>query len=114
MKLQNSTTPKEAILIQCRDCMNTTAFRGCDSVICKLNDDKLSNLKRIKAHCMTCIGAPNAYAVRQCDGKLMSGDICSLHPYRLGHNPKRRGIGGKNLNSRSFFQSKMINKAAVR
>jgi len=107
-------TPKEAILIQCRYCMNTTAFRGCDSVACKLNNNTLSSIKRIKAHCMTCIDAPNAFAVRQCDGKLMTGNICSLHPFRLGHNPNRAGIGGKNLNSRSFFQSKMINKAEVR
>lgn len=114
MKQLKLITPKKAILLQCRYCLNTTVFRGCDSVTCKLNDDTLSNLKRIKAHCMDCLGAPNSFAVRQCDGKFMSGDICSVHPFRLGHNPNRKGIGRKNLNSRSFFQSKMINKAAVR
>jgi hypothetical protein len=98
-------TPKQAILKQCRFCMNTQAFKGCDSEVCKLNDSYLSNLKRIKAHCLTCVPEENLKGVRDCNGRItnQSNLKCSLHPYRLGHNPKRRGIGGKNLNSRPIF-----------
>jgi|SRR5208283_2693969 len=109
-----SITPKEAILIQCHYCMNTAAVRGCDSKICELNyrSTAIPNLKRIKAHCKACIGSTNSHAVRKCDGKLMSGDICSLHPFRLGHNPNRKGIG--NLTHGPFSQPKTIDKAAAR
>lgn len=90
-------TPKQAILAQCRFCMNKTFFRGCDSMICKLNYSSLSNLRKIKLHCISCVPDQNIKAVRFCDGKLLNGHTCSLHVFREGKNPKRKGIGGKNL-----------------
>lgn len=107
-------TPKEAILVQCRFCLNTKAFRGCRSTMCKLNVQFLSSLKKIKAHCLDCITVSTAQAVRKCDGKVLNPipHICSLHPYRLGHNPRRKGIGGRNPNSRGIFQvNNMITNA---
>lgn len=95
--------PKQAILIQCRYCLNTQVFNGCDSTVCNLNSRTLSNLKKIKAHCLDCIGATSAQTVRKCGGNLLNGKTCSLHPFRLGHNPRREGIGGKKPNSRTFL-----------
>jgi hypothetical protein len=45
-------------------------------------------LQAIRRKCLDCCyGSPKE--VRLCEA-----DYCSLHPYRLGKNPKRRGIGG--------------------
>ncbi len=91
--------------MQCRYCLNTDAFRGCNSATCRLNNHSLSNLKRIKAHCQECIGATSSHAVKKCDGKLLAGVVCSLHLYRLGHNSKRQGIGGKKRNSQGVLST---------
>lgn len=100
-------TPKQAILIQCRFCLNTQVFKGCNSEVCKLNDSSLSNLKRIKAHCLTCVPEQNLKGVRACDGIVTNQKEhkCSLHPYRLGKNPRRAGIGGKKANSRCLLET---------
>ncbi|GAN34908.1 pseudouridylate synthases 23S rRNA-specific [Candidatus Brocadia sinica JPN1] len=64
----------------------------CESEICKLKDKSLSFLKRIKAHCLDCVGTRQE--VKSCTGKLLFEDrLCYLHPYRFGHNPRQRGIG---------------------
>ncbi len=49
----------------------------------------LSPLKAIRYQCLECMGF-SAFEVRKCTGPL-----CSLHPYRLGTNPERKGIGNK-------------------
>ncbi len=96
--------------------MNADAFRGCTSEICKLNDSGLTNLKKIKAHCLTCVPEQSLQGVRSCDGHILidgTPAMCSLHPFRLGHNPKRAGIGGKNLTHGASFvfkRGQMIKK----
>jgi hypothetical protein len=58
-------------------------------------------LKAIRAKCLECAG--NFIAVGKC------GDFgCSLFPYRLGHDPARRGIGG-GLNN---FKRKGVHSSA--
>ncbi len=98
-------TPKQAILIQCRYCLNSQTFKGCNSEACKLNDSSLSNVKRIKGHCLACVPEQNLRGVRACDGIVTNHQShkCSLYPYRLGKNPRRAGIGGENLHSRPLF-----------
>lgn len=86
------------IRAECRFCMNSEILRECNSTACKLNDLSFtSNLKRIKAHCISCVPEQSIQGVKKCTGKLLNG-ICSLHPYRIGHNYRRKGIG--NLNAR--------------
>lgn len=95
-------TPAKAIKLECRSCMGGAKSFKCDSQICKLNDRDLSPLKRIKLHCLDCL--ENKREVRNCSGKLFFEDrLCFLHPYRLGHNPKRKGIGNR-LGNPKFLQ----------
>lgn len=49
---------------------------------------RLTPLKAIKAKCRECSGGPKA--VRNCEDT-----DCALHPYRMGTNPNRSGIGNK-------------------
>lgn len=87
-------TPAKAIKLECRWCMGIARSFSCDSQICKLNDKSLSPLKRIKAHCLDCV--ETRQEVKECIGKLLFEDrLCYLHPYRMGTNPKRKGIGNQ-------------------
>lgn len=87
-------TPSKAIKIECKYCKNGNHFK-CESQECKLNDKKLSALKKIKAHCKTCIPSQDYRDVKKCDGKVLGPEphICPLLPYRLGKNPKLKGKG---------------------
>lgn len=49
----------------------------------------LSPLKAIRAKCLDCT-CSQPQEVRLCPCK-----DCPLHPYRMGHNPNRKGVGGK-------------------
>lgn len=49
----------------------------------------LSPLKAIRAKCLDC-AADQPQEVRLCPC-----EACPLFPYRMGHNPNRKGIGGK-------------------
>jgi len=50
---------------------------------------KYTPLKAIRRKCLDCCcGSPQE--VKSCEL-----DFCSLHPYRLGKNPRRQGIGGR-------------------
>lgn len=49
----------------------------------------LSPLKAIRAKCLDCCCGQMA------EVKLCPCEDCALHPYRMGHNPNRKGIGGK-------------------
>jgi hypothetical protein len=93
-------TPARAIKLECKWCRGFEGIRKaatCDSDICKLNDKALSPLKRIKLHCLDCV--ETRQEVKNCTGKLLSEErLCYLHPYRFGHNPKRKGIGCKGGN----------------
>ena len=48
----------------------------------------MTPLKAIRAKCLDCSGK-QPKEVREC--QITS---CALWPYRLGHNPKRAGLGG--------------------
>ena len=48
-----------------------------------------SPLKAIRLKCLDCSGN-NPYEVTECPI-----DTCPLFEYRSGHNPKRKGVGGK-------------------
>lgn len=48
----------------------------------------LSPLKAIRAKCLDCC-ADQPGEVRLCPS-----ENCPLWPYRMGHNPNRKGIGG--------------------
>jgi hypothetical protein len=89
-------TPAKAIRVLCKICKNGSQYK-CTSENCKLNDKRLSTLKRIKAYCLTCNSAQSYKGVKDCDGKVLNPEpyICPLHPYRLGHNPKLKGKGRK-------------------
>lgn len=87
-------TPSKAIKLECKWCMGSMKSFKCDSQICKLNNRSLTPLKRIKSHCLDCL--ESKLEVRNCSGKLLfENRLCYLHPYKLGHNPKRKGIGNR-------------------
>ena len=46
-------------------------------------------IKSIRAKCIECTGG-SLKEIREC---LQTG--CPLHPYRMGKNPNRKGIGGR-------------------
>lgn len=94
--MNEGITPLRAIRVMCKLCKNGYHFE-CKSEVCKLNNKYLSTLKRIKAHCITCIPEQSIQGIRKCDGKVLNPEphICPLHPYRLGHNPKLKGKGRK-------------------
>ena len=95
-------TPSKAIKLECKWCMGSMKSFKCDSQICKLNDRTLSHLKRIKLHCLDCV--ETRQEIKDCTGKLLFEDrLCYLHSYRLGHNPKRKGIGNR-LGNPKFLQ----------
>ena len=49
----------------------------------------LSPLKAIRQKCLECTcSQPQEVRLCPCED-------CALHPYRMGHNPNRQGIGGK-------------------
>lgn len=50
--------------------------------------DILTPIKAIRAKCLDCM-CNQATEVRLCP---MTD--CSLYPYRMGHNPNRKGMGG--------------------
>jgi len=54
-----------------------------------MKDAKLTPLKAIRAKCIECVCGSKA-EVRKC--VIPS---CPLYPYRMGHDPHRKGIGGK-------------------
>ncbi len=87
-------TAKQAIINECRWCNNSLEFRGCVSESCELNNIEIrSSVKRIKAHCLTCVPSQSYQGVESCDGQVANfddGRICPLHPFRFGKNPNRK------------------------
>lgn len=61
---------------------------------------RMSPLKAIKAHCLDCCGG-SRQEVKACE----IAD-CPLHPFRLGKNPHRKGIGQKNPTKMRVFGEK--------
>jgi len=99
-------TPKKAIETECRYCKNGLRF-DCESSTCKLNDRQLSPLRRIKAHCLDCVGS--RAEVVSCQGNILnpSPHKCTLWNYRLGTNPALKGKGGNIANLRLFGRKAM-------
>jgi len=52
----------------------------------------LTPVKAARAKCLVCAGGKKA--VRECTRGPESPDPCALHPFRMGQNPARAGIGG--------------------
>lgn len=51
----------------------------------------LTPLRAIRARCLECAGSRKK--VRDCGRGPEASDPCVLHPYRMGRNPARKGIG---------------------
>lgn len=96
-------TPKKAIEAECRFCKNGQRL-VCESNACKLDDKRLSPLKRIKAHCLDCVGMGSRAEVVSCRGDVLNPKPhkCTLWEYRLGTNPALKGKGGNISNLRLF------------
>lgn len=70
-----------AVKEECRECYGSR-WKSCQSMICKLNDKTIPVRRRIRAHCLDCVGT--SYEVEKCTGKLLSGKrLCFLHLYRF-------------------------------
>ncbi len=71
-KKKRRLTPSEAIRKECRWCKNGSRFE-CESKLCKLNPDvtpTLTPLKRIKTHCIDCVGSESE--LKNCGGDKSS------------------------------------------
>lgn len=115
-------TPKQSIRAMCRQCVcdeyreidscsakNVLGPKGCalwphrhgEGFDAFRGDSRISALKAIKKECLNCMGytgknlPSTTRRVRECE----SAD-CPLHPYRLGKNPNRAGIGNFNFRKR--------------
>lgn len=65
---------------------------------------RLSPVKSIRLYCLNCRKQPKN--VRRCPNQ-----ICALYEYRLGKNPARKGIGGKNRLLESGYSEKRVSEA---
>ena len=105
--------PVYAIGRECYACMGSIRRiedrEYCPSTSCNLWPYRLGRkpdhmdsppLKAIRQHCLECAGS--SQEVASCTGRLLSGDICQLHKYRFGKNPKRQGMGGNTDNIKAF------------
>ena len=59
-------------------------------------------LKAIRAKCLDCC-CQQANEVRLC-----AATECPLHPYRMGHNPKRAGMGRRDFGNKIRLQENAI------
>lgn len=55
---------------------------------------QLTPLKAIRKHCLACMGGSRK-EVAACTAAPDSTHSCTLWVYRMGHNPRRAGIGGR-------------------
>lgn len=79
---------KQAIKKRCIDCVPYKSEKAegfCND--CALNNQSLTNLKKIKVYCKWCC---NGYNPKD----FCTSPECSLYIYRDGHNPARKGLGG--------------------
>jgi len=62
--------PSAARKAECRNCLNTDRLMNpCESRVCELNKTGKSILKRIKAHCISCVPEQTIYGVKACTGQ---------------------------------------------
>lgn len=64
-------------------------------------------LRAIRLKCLDC-SAGSAQEVRECNFT-----DCPLYYYRSGHNPKRKGVGDKNIKKTVSSQKSAIEPKAV-
>jgi len=92
-------SPLKSIRRECLFCMSgsRSLVKNCPSTACRLWPYRLGKrptsgahrpLRAIRKHCLACAGSSDA--VRNCDGKLLDGEICPLRRLRFGKNPARR------------------------
>jgi len=94
-------SPKLAIDEHCRYwCQNHNQGKAlCTAPNCKLRG-KGTSLQKIKNWCKECALDYKPY---QCDGEILNTEYtriwrCPLHKFRMGRNPRRKGIGRKGGN----------------
>ena len=99
------SSPMEAIRARCLECVG---YHSAEVLNCKDHDcalyplrlgsipiDRPSRLKAIRKHCLECMNG-SAEAVRDCTSGpgLAKGEPgCPVFQFRLGKNPKRKGVG---------------------
>ena len=92
--MENIITPVKAIRLRCLECMNgqpkevSLCSGGCALSPFRFGTrgEKGSVVKKIREHCLGC--SESASTVRKCPF-----EDCPLFPYRMGHNPSRKGMG---------------------
>lgn len=91
--------PSSAIRHFCLACMgNSPAMvTACDSKLCPLVSFRMGRggagaLKAIRLQCLQCV--ETEMDVKECTGKLLFDQDCTLWPYRFGKNPALKGIRG--------------------
>ncbi len=102
-------TPKNSIKLECRYCKQSKHYNNCDNKICSLNNKSSSTLKRMKRHCIDCIGS--VVAVKNCSGIVLNNKDkkCYLWNYRLSKNPKLKNKNLEHL-KKFYFQNKIAKK----
>jgi len=70
---------------------------------------RLTPLRAIRARCLDCS------CFQPSEVKLCPITDCSLYPYRLGHNPARKGLGPRvtPLTQKSYGESTQISKEGI-
>jgi len=94
----NRLTPKLAALAFCKICAEGVGVEDCqgdqalDGFACPFYSYRLGkgrpSVKLIRKVCLHCMGGSASF-VRDC-----TTSECMLYQYRLGTNPKRKGMGG--------------------
>ena len=98
------STPQKAIRAICKQCVGTAhqiedcggkrIIIGSSEKTCQFyryrtgKGNGRPSVKLIRSYCIDCMGGRLSY-VRECMSMT-----CPLHPYRMGSNPMRKGIGG--------------------
>jgi hypothetical protein len=109
-------TPAQAIKVECGYCGGRRARSKCGSVDCQLSPmvKHRSHLRRIRAHCYSCVGHSH-HRAKACDGKVLNPEphICPLHPYRTGKNPRLRRAGARPPQGKPF-EKKYVGQGALK
>lgn len=104
--------PLKSIRAECLDCCRGSSHEVslCPATGCPLHSVRfgrrapdVSPLAAIRAKCIDCSGGFVA-EVRRCAFGPDHAQPCSLHPYRLGRNPNRSGIGSLHCSRESPAQ----------
>ena len=71
---------------------------------------RLTPIRAIRAKCLECAGSRKR--VHDCDRGPEASEPCPLHPYRMGRNPARVGIGGGDRCGNGRFSQKRATQVA--